>query len=180
MKKIISIFAALLFMCSAAVSALSPDAFAANDGDLKVEIVSPSAINSVPIHEVTIEIKVTNKGNKTYNNLSCYLTIIDVGRKQTYPVDEFGEKAYQTREIASLAPNETATVLIPVRIMYVGEFRFTASVINYGTGEVLTGKALSVDMTAVSSLNKTLVMVVSSIVPAVLLGIAVVLTKKRT
>lgn len=179
MKKMISFFAALLFMCVTAVPALASDAPAAGGSDLKVEIASPSAIDSVPIHEDAIEIKVSNEGNEAYDRLACYLTIVDVGRRQTYPVDEFGEEAYQTREIASLAPGETATVLIPVRVMYVGEFRFTASVIDYETGAVITSDALPVTMAAVSNLNKALVMAVAAIVPVILLGIAIVLTKKR-
>lgn len=112
-------------------------------------------------------------------NLSCYLTIVDVGRKQMYPLDEFVEEAYQTREIASLAPGETAAVSIPVRVMYVGEFRFTASVINYETGAVKTSDALSVAMTAVTNLNKTLVMAVAAVVPVILPAIAIPLTGKR-
>lgn len=112
-------------------------------------------------------------------NLSCYLTIVDADRKQTYPVDEFGEAACQTREIASLAPGETAAVSIPVRVMYVGEFRFTASVINYETGAVITSGALSAAMTAVSNLNKTLVMAVAAVVPVILPAIAIPLTRKR-
>lgn len=179
MKKIILVFAVLLLMCIMTVPTLAADVSTTNNNNLKVEIVSPSSIDSVPIYEDMIKIKITNEGNTTYNKLSCYLTIVDKGRNQTYPVDEFGEDAYQTREINSLAPGESTTVLIPVRIMYVGQFRFTASVINYETGSVTTSDALSVTMTATSNLNKTLVMVVASIVPVILLGIAVLLTKKR-
>lgn len=179
MKRIISAFAALLIMCALTVPALATEAAPTGNENLKVEIVSPTAIDSVPIHDDTIEICITNQGKAVCDKLACYLTVLDVGRSQTYPVDEFGEDAYQIREVTALAPRESATISIPVRVMYVGDFRFTASVINYDTGMVTTSHALPVTMTATSHLNKTLVMSLAAIVPVVLLATTLLLTKKR-
>ncbi len=119
-----------------------------------------------------------NDPASTYKNLSCYLTIVDIGRSQTNPVDEFGENAYQTRTIASLAPGEQTVVTIPVRV--VGQFCFTASVINYKTNQVFTGSTLTVTMTETSNLNKNLAMIVAAFVPVVLVAAAFLLSKGRT
>lgn len=172
MKKLMSLVAALFILCLSAAPAMA----ASKPSDIQVEITSPTSIDSVPIHNDTVEVSVTNNGKTTYRNLSCYLNIVDVGRGQTYPVDEFGENAYQTRTIASLAPGESTVISIPVRIMYVGNFRFTASVIDYGTGQNYTGNALSVVMTETSHLNKNLVIIVAVAVPALLTVIVSFLT----
>ncbi|MDD4431950.1 MAG: hypothetical protein PHF61_11175 [Bacteroidales bacterium] len=178
MKKLLSVFMVAFILCiTGSVTALAVNDASASG--LQVEITSPSSIDSVPIHDDTIEITVTNHSDTTYRNLDCFLMILDVGRSQTYPVDEFVENAYQTRSISELAPGEQTVISIPVHIMYVGNFRFTASVINYDTNEVITGNALNVTMTATSNLNKTLVMIVASCVPVVLAAVAFALTRKR-
>lgn len=178
MKKLLTIFAVLLVLCLNALPALAVEAPATQD--ISVAITSPVNISDVPIHNDDIEITVTNNGKTTYRDLSCYLTIVDAGRSQTYPVDEFGENAYQTRMIASLAPGEQTVVTIPVRVMYVGQFRFTASVMDYATNQVYTGAALNVMMTATSNLNKNLVMLVAAIMPVVLAAAAFLLSKGKT
>ena len=178
MKKLITVFAVLLVLCLNELPALAVEAPAAQD--VSVAITSPVSISDVPIHNDNIEITVTNNGTTTYKDLSCYLTIVDVGRSQTYPTDEFGENAYQTRTIASLAPGKSANVTIPVRILYVGSFRFTASVIDYATNRIFTGDAIDVAMTAASSLNKSLVMTVAALVPLALAAAAFFLTRGRT
>ena len=177
LKRITVLTAALLLAC---LTALPGVASAAPAQDVSVEITSPAKISDVPVHSDNIEIRVTNNGRETYQNLSCYLTVVDRGRGQTYPADEFGENAYQTRTIDSLAPGESANVTIPVRILYVGSFRFTASVIDYATNRIFTGDAIDVAMTAASSLNKSLVMTVAALVPLALAAAAFFLTRGRT
>lgn len=170
MKKIILSLSlsCLLFLCAAPV--LGAEAPAVSD--LQVQITSPAAINATPVHDDTITMAVTNTGTAARQNLFCYLTVVDMGRGQTYPVDEFGPDAYQTRTIASLAPGETATVAIPVHILYVGQYRFTASVLDAATSQVTTGPALTVLMTAVSHLDKGLVQTVAAAMPVLLAAAA--------
>jgi hypothetical protein len=147
---------------------------------ISVEIVSPSSIDSVPVHDDVIKVRITNNSSQTLYHLASYLTIVDVGRKQTYPVDEFGENAYQTRAIDSLAPGEKLVIDYPVHIMYVGQFCFTASVIQYDSNQVTTSDAVNVTMKAVSNLNRPLVYSVAGIVPIVLAGGAFLVTKGKT
>lgn len=179
MKKLICIFITVCVISLSAIPTMAAPAQQNLSNNITVEITSPSDIASVPIHNDTVDITVTNHSNTEYKDLACYLTVIDVDRAQTYPVDEFGENAYQTRTISSLAPGKSTVVSIPVRIMYVGNFRFTASVASYDTNQIATGKAISVKMTALSNLNKSLVMVVAACVPVVLLGVTLLLQKKR-
>lgn len=177
MKKICALISVLLLLCICAAPAL---AAGGKNENVKVEITSPASIDSVPVHDDSIQVAVTNTGREALKDLACYLTIVDMGRGQTYPVDEFGENAYQTRNIASLAPGEKTVVTIPVRVMYVGRFHFTASVMDYKTNQVFSSDAVNVTMSATSDLNKTLVMAVSGAVPAVLAAAAVLLTKGKT
>lgn len=172
MKRIMSIAAIIFVLCFSSV----PEVEASTPNDIQVHITSPASIDSVPIYNDTIIINVTNTSEKNYYDLDCYLNIVDAKRKQTYPVDEFGENAYQTYAIPFLAKGESIEISIPVRIMYVGNFRFTASVIDYITGQVFTGNSISVLMAETSHLNKYFVIVTAILVP-ILLTAAVFLLK---
>lgn len=174
MKRIFGIIAALMFVFLASCPAL-----AAPTEDVSVEIVSPTEISSNPVYYDKVVIRVTNNGNTSVNDLRCFLTVLDVGREQTLPVDEFGADAYQSRTIDSLAPGQSTEVVIPVRIMYVGDFRFTATVADCASNALYTGRAISVNMLAVSSMNKTFVIMVAACVPLILAGAAFVLTCAR-
>jgi hypothetical protein len=151
MKKI------LLSLIMGIIIILPTTVFALGDSDITVKIISPTRIESTPAHDDIIKISVKNNTTNEIKNLGCYLTIVDVGRSQTYPVDEFGEEAYQTRNI-SLMPGEKTEVSIPVKILYIGNFKFTASVINFDTNYIYSAEALNVVMKSNSNMNKQLVM----------------------
>ncbi len=174
MKRTPCLLAALLICLAAACPVLADNA-----EPVSVEIISPESISASPIHYDDIVIRVTNNTAETMSGLRCFLTVLDVGRSQTLPVDEFGTDAFQSRTIDSLAAGESVDVTIPVRIMYVGDFRFTATVADCETNTLYTGPAISVDMTAVSSMNKTLVIAAAIGMPLVLAAAAFVLTRSR-
>lgn len=172
MKKLLCLLLALLVL-----GALP--AFAAETPALRVEIVSPAAIEAAPVHNDTIVIRITNDSDRTFENLHCYLTVLDVGRTQTLPVDEFGSSAYYSQIIDRLAPGEHAEITIPVRILYVGNFRFTATVADVSSNELFTGPAITVHMQAVSSISHPLVIATAAAVPLLLAALAFVLTRRR-
>lgn len=146
---------------------------------LQVVITSPKQIERKPVCEENIEFRVTNESNHEIKNIACYLMILDKGRGQTYPVDEFGQEAYQTREIEALASGEQITFTIPVKITYVGDFKFNVSAIEYGTDTVYTSNTLSVHMIQSSSMNKKVVMAVAGMLPILTLA-GVMIIKKKT
>lgn len=154
-------------------------AFAAEAPALQVEIVSPATIDAVPVHNDTIVIRVTNNSDRTFENLHCYLTVLDVGRTQTLPVDEFGSSAYYSQIIDRLAPGAHTEITIPVRILYVGDFRFTATVADVNSNELFTGPAITVHMQAVSSISHPFVIATAAAVPLLLAVLAFVLTRRR-
>lgn len=177
MKKICSVFAALLLLVICAVPALAASIPATQD--IGVEITSPSGIEGKPVYNADIEITVKNLTDHEVKNLICYLMIVDLGRNMTYPVDEFGTEAYQTREIASLPVNGECTVVIPVKITYVGHFQFSASVTDLENNRTVTADPLSVNMIAVSELNKPLVISVAVLVPLLIAGYVILHTSRR-
>lgn len=174
MKKLVCLTAALLLLVFSA-----PPVLADNAEPIVVEIVSPESISANPVHHDNIVIRVTNNGGKAYSNLHCFLTVLDVGRTQTLPVDEFGSDAYQSRIIESLAPGQSVDITIPVRIMYVGDFLFTATVADCESNRLCTCPAISVDMLAVSTMNKPFVIGAAAGVPVLLAAAAFILTRGR-
>lgn len=150
-----------------------------SDDEIKVEIVSPETIESTPIYEGNIEVAVTNMSDTERSNLNCYLSVVDEDRKQSFPMDEFGEDSYQTRTISSLKAGETVTLSIPVRVMYVGNFQLVANVIDYATNQVYVADSLKMTMISNSNLHKNLVIIVSVIVPVMLAGVSYILNRKR-
>lgn len=177
MKKLCLVFAVLLVLayCTVPVSAASNSAVQ----DIGVEITSPSGIEDKPVYNADIEITVKNMTDHEIKNLICYLMIVDLGRNMTYPVDEFGTEAYQTRSIASLPAHGECTVVIPVKILYVGQFQFSASVTALENNHTVTADPLSVHMIAVSELNKPLVISVAVVLPLLIAGYAVLHTRRR-
>ena len=178
MKKIISLLFVVLLLCFSSISV-----FAASDAtsepEMSVTITSPTSIEGKPICEENIEITVKNLTNHELTNLAAYLMILDEGRNMTYPVDEFGQNAYQTRNIASIPENGEVKVTIPVKITYVGNFKFNVSVINYNNDYVTTSNALSVKMIENSKINKVVVMSVAVVIPIVLTGVALIIVKRK-
>lgn len=81
--------------------------------------------------------------------------------------------------LADTAEPVSVIITIPVRIMYVGDFRFTATVADCATNALYTGPAISVEMAAVSSMNKPLVIASAVGVPLCLAAAAFVLTRNR-
>lgn len=147
--------------------------------DLSIEITSPTSIENKPVCEENIEITVTNVSDHELKDIACYLTILDKGRGQTYPVDEFGLEAYQTREIASIAPGESVQLTIPVKIIYVGDFKFNVCAIEYGNDTVYASNTLPVHITENSTMNNSLVTVVACIVPILTFIGVILFTKKK-
>lgn len=174
MKRPLCFLAALLVCLTAVFPALADTA-----EPVSVEIISPDGISASPVYYGDIVIRVTNNTSETINELRCFLTVLDVGREQTLPVDEFGADSYQSRTIQSLAAGQSVIITIPVRIMYVGDFRFTATVADCATNALYTGPAISVEMAAVSSMNKPLVIASAVGVPLCLAAAAFVLTRNR-
>ncbi|MGC4020187.1 MAG: hypothetical protein QM793_13835 [Muricomes sp.] len=177
MKRICSIviFFLISVYCTVPVFAASPSA----GQDIGVEISSPESIEGKPVYSTDIEITVKNRTDHEIKNLICYLMIVDLGREMTYPVDEFGMEAYQTRSIASIAAHGECKVVIPVKILYVGNFQFSASVTDLENNHTVTADPLSVTMIAVSELNKPLVIAVAAIVPLLIAGYVILHTRRR-
>ena len=147
--------------------------------ELKVEILSPERIESVPIYEGDVEIAVTNLSDAEQTNLNCFLTVVDEERKQSFPMDEFGPDSYQTRTIKSLQPGETATIRIPLRIMYVGNFQLVANVADYALNRVYAAPSLGINMISNTNLHRGLVFCVAGVMPILLAGATIVLGRKR-
>ena len=179
MKKIISLIFVMLLICFSSVSV-----FAASDKssdlEMSVTITSPTSIESKPICEANIEITVKNLTDHELTNLASYLMILDAGRNMTYPVDEFGQDAYQTRNIASIPVGGEAKITIPVKITYVGDFKFNVCVINYDNNDsVVSSNTLAVKMIENSKMNKALVMAVAAVVPVALACVVFIIVKRK-
>ncbi|ABX41844.1 hypothetical protein [Lachnoclostridium phytofermentans] len=177
MKKICSVIVSLLILANCAVPAFAAtNPIAQNIG---VEITSPTSIEGKPVYNADIEITVKNMTDHEISNLICYLMIVDLGRDMTYPVDEFGTEAYQTRSITSLPAHGECIVVIPVKILYVGHFQFSASVTDLENNHTVTADPLSVNMIAVSELNKPLVVSVAVVIPLLIAGYVILHTNHR-
>lgn len=174
MKKFLCLTAVLILLLACAFPA-----FADNADPVSVEIISPESISANPVHHDNIIIRVTNNSDKTLSGLHCYLTVLDVGRTQTLPVDEFGSDAFQSRIIESLEPGQSTDITIPVRIMYIGDFRFTATVADCESNQLYTCPAINVNMLAVSTMNKPLVIGAAAGVPILLAVVAFILTRTQ-
>ncbi|MDD3231417.1 MAG: hypothetical protein PHY23_10040 [Oscillospiraceae bacterium] len=174
-KKIPTLLLLILLLTVFTVPAFA----ASNDTQaLDVRITSPTAVEMKPIYAGDITAEVTNNSSGTLNHLNCFLSVFDVDRGLSYNVDEFGEKAYVAYPL-SLAPGETATVTIPVKVNYVGNFRFTVTVLDLDSERSCISQPLTVHMLTASELNKTVATIVAVIMPILCLSATLVLFRKR-
>lgn len=179
MKKIISLFCVVFIFFTSSINVFAAESAQVKPyTEISVEITSPTYIESKPKHDANIEIKVKNLTDKEITGLDCYLIVVDMGKKMSLNVDEFGSNAYQTRRIESLAPNSECIVSIPISIIYVGNFKLTASVMNAEKNYVITSDPLTAEMIATSKLNKPVVVTIAIIMP-IILGIGALLLTKR-
>ena len=146
---------------------------------IQVEIISPDRIESTPIYTGNIEITVKNMSDTVYENLNCFLSVVDEDRKQSFPMDEFGADSYQVKPVGTLNPGGIQVVSIPVRIMYVGNFHLIANIIDYETHQVYAADSLATTMISNTNLHKNLVIAVSVMMPVILTGATMVLARKR-
>lgn len=146
---------------------------------LQIEIISPDAVKAKPVYNGEVKIKVTNQSDVTVDNTDLFLSVVDAERGQSFPMDEFGENSYQTRTIPPLAAGESTDLTIPIRVMYVGDFRIVANIVDYKSNMTYVSNALPIHMTSDSHLNKSLVIGVAVVTPIVLFVIAAMLYKKR-
>lgn len=179
MKKTVATVMFTLLLVANSISVFASTDTSSNLQDINVMITSPENIESRPVFEGNIQFTVTNNTDHELTNIACFLMILDKGRGQTYPVDEFGQDAYQTREIAAIEARETQTFTIPVKITYVGDFKFNIIAIHYGNDDVYTSNTLSVHMIENSSMNKTVVMIVAALVPILTLFVSVIVVKGK-
>ncbi len=176
-KKVISCMAAVALAVLSLINPMQVQAEPA--GGVSVQIVSPEGVSAQPIYNGNVEVLVSNSSNQTLTGADLFLSVVDAERKQSFPMDEFGENSYQSRTIDTLAPGEQTTISIPVRVMYVGDFRIVANLVDYATNASYVSNALSLNMTSDSHLNKNLVMTVAVITPVLLAAFAAVMYKKR-
>lgn len=146
--------------------------------DVTVHIASPANIEMKPIYTGDITIEISNNTAADIPNMICYISIVDVGRGLSYNVDEFGPQAYQSRAV-SLAAGETATVVIPVKVVYVGDFRFSVTAIDLDAGTAYTSEPLTVNMLTASELNRPLATVVAAVMPVLCIALTLYLFHRR-
>ncbi|MGB4407098.1 MAG: hypothetical protein WBI82_09605 [Sphaerochaeta sp.] len=175
MKKTLGIIVTIGLLCSGIVPVFA----GSSSPDYSVSITSPSLIDGKPVYSTDIVVSVKNLTDHPLGNLVAYLMILDVDRKQTYPVDEFGPQAYQSRSIDSLQPGATSAVTIPVKILYVGNFRFSVSVMDLENNQSISAQAIPVHMITDSKLNKPLIIWVSTIIPILVILTALILGSRR-
>lgn len=109
----------------------------------------------------------------------AYLSYMDVVDGIIYD-DEFGDKGEKTVRLDELKAGESVTVTIPLKIIFAGEFRITASVVDLNTGAVATSDAVTVTMTRITAMRNTLVICVAVVVPVVYAAVALVLTRRKS
>lgn len=172
------IFAFLLMIVLPVMCTVSAFAASNTDQTVDVRIVSPAEVEMKPIYEGDITIEITNNGSDVLDHLTCFLSVFDVDRGLSYNVDEFGEKAYRAYPVA-LAPGETATVVIPVKVNYVGNFRFTITVLDLDSNRSYIAPPLTVHMLTASELNKTVATAAAIVMPILYLSVTLILFHKR-
>ncbi|MDD3778686.1 MAG: hypothetical protein PHX26_01350 [Proteiniphilum sp.] len=153
-------------------------ASAASAPECEITLDSSSVIEGTPLYETDMIFTVTNISSTRLDGLVAYLSFADMGIDIIYD-DEFGNAGESTVHLKNLEPGESTTVTIPLQMIFAGEFRITALVVDPDSGAIAASDAVSVSMTRPTAMNNTLVIIVAAIVPLICAGAAIALTVKK-
>lgn len=174
MKKV---FAALTMFLL--ISLMAVPAYAAEQGGLEIELVSPGDCTARPVFEEVVVSRVTNNSNETLEDLLVYITIIDTRNNIAVAVDEYGSTVDKPRQIEKLEPGEMVEIEIPIRFMYVGDFELYTSVMHKESGRVVSTSPITLAMLGDIHIDPNAVKAVSTLMPLGLLACAGGLSVKR-
>lgn len=174
MKKYVALLGAILLLSLSALPA-----FAAEQGGLEIELISPGNCEDRPVFEEVVVSCVTNNTSDTLENLLVYITIIDTRNNIAVAVDEYGSTVDKPRKIERLAPGESVEIEIPIRFMYVGDFELYTSVMHKASDTVVSAAPITLNMLGDSHINPQIVTTVSAVMPLGLLACAGGISIKR-
>ena len=158
------VVAVILFAGGAAAAQEPPPAPA-----FAVAVTTPTAIEEYPGIDKTLKVMLTNTSRAPFQNLLLYMTMADVTRNLVVDLSDFN--ATKVFTIDTIAPRESINLDVPLKLVFTGDFYLYMTAIAKDTGTIAFSRAVSVKIYGAASPPRSLVVVVSVVVPGILLAV---------
>jgi uncharacterized membrane protein len=134
---------------------------------LSVELLSPDQVKDYPGIEQIVKAKVTNLTDQPIPDVMAYITLADLGKHMTVNLEDYS--ADKPVVIGSLQPKESKTVELPIRFVYTSNFFLYVTAVSSQFNNIQSSGAIPVEIISNSSMDPSLVTIVSFGMPALLL-----------
>jgi len=179
-KRLLCVFT-FIFMFSILI--VPNKAFAAStlkDNQLNIDIISNTDIKCYPGLDIVVEAEIKNNSDKTIKDILLYTNMIDTKKNAVVDLGEFNSA--KPIYIESLKPNESRIVKLPLNLVFTSS-RYYLYVTGFSKdyNNVVSTKAVTIDIMGNSLVNKNKVIGLSVIEPIAILAVIVVsLLKKKS
>ena len=173
MKRAFILCITLLF-----IGIFSMNAFAAQQENISISILSPHSAEGYPGLEQTITAQITNNTDQPIDDVMVYITMADLNKHMTVNLEDYG--ADKPAVVGTLAAHEVKTVELPVRLVYVSKFYLYTTVVSSISSQIVSSNAIPIQIWGNTMIDKNIVQIVATSTPiAVLLCVSIAFFKKR-
>jgi hypothetical protein len=134
---------------------------------LSVELLSPAQVKDYPGIEQIVKANVTNLTDQPIPDVMAYITLADIGKHMTVNLEDYS--ADKPVIIGTLQPKESKTVELPIRFVYTSNFFLYVTAMSSQFNNIQSSGAIPVEIISNSSMDPSLVAVVSLGMPVLLL-----------
>jgi hypothetical protein len=144
---------------------------------LSVELLSPAQVKDFPGIEQLIKAKVTNMTDQPISDVMAYITLADLGKHMTVNLEDYS--ADKPVVIGTLQPKESKIIELPIRFVYTSNFFLYVTVVSSQFTNIQSSGAIPIEIISNTSMDPSLVTMVSFGMPALLLIVIAVVFMLR-
>jgi hypothetical protein len=134
---------------------------------LAVELLSPAQVKDYPGIEQIVKAKVTNLTDQPISDVMAYITLADLGKHMTVNLEDYS--ADKPVVIGTFQPKESKTIELPIRFVYTSNFFLYVTAVSSQFNNIQSSGAIPVEIFSNSSMDPSMVVIVSLGMPVFLL-----------
>jgi hypothetical protein len=134
---------------------------------LAVELLSPAQVKDYPGIEQIVKANVTNLTDQPISDVMAYITLADLGKHMTVNLEDYSTD--KPVVIGTFQPKESKTIELPIRFVYTSNFFLYVTAVSSQFNNIQSSGAIPVEIFSNSSMDPSMVVIVSLGMPVLLL-----------
>ncbi|WP_066073788.1 COG1470 family protein [Neobacillus soli] len=170
--------AAIMIALLLGVVATGQNAFAKEQPNIEVKVISPDQVKDYPGKEATVKAQVINHTNQSIKDLVVYITMADMGKKWTVNLEDYS--ADKPEQIKELKAGETKEISLPIRFVYTSNYYLYVTATSAHSLEIYSSNGIPIEIIGNTKIDPTIIQIVSIGTPLLVLAFVVMnFTKNR-